>query len=231
MLTEAKKLEISIAVFQQSYPRYLSFFSPFFPTEDFAIWFIHACEFNHDVSIKRAMHQLVRTISMADNAYKLDENTKLGGIQVQYWIMAIEALYKTVNQKKIKTKSAIIRDFFTNYISTEHQEKLIQAIWTSEEKPLSILEIANLFNGIRNMVAHEGIYWMCRFPDDENLGYILNPKQEEALKNSTYHIGDNPGLDKNMMFYVLQLTDKQIRDIIVSGGIRYILRLISPAPS
>lgn len=226
MISEEIKRRLEAESFQENFPRYFSFFKPFFNTEQEAVQFISTCEHCNVVS-KRTMHQLFRGISMGDNAFKLDETTKLDGIQVQYWIMTIETLYKTTNQQEITSKSKIIRDFFSKYISSEDNEKLTTRIQTMNGQALNISSIADLFNGIRNMVAHEGIYWMCLFQEEEYTGYVLKPNFKEAFKNSTYFIGDDPQLIEDYMeSYYMYLTGEEIRNIIVRGGVNFLKRLL-----
>ncbi|AZB44413.1 hypothetical protein CEF21_20125 [Bacillus sp. FJAT-42376] len=141
MIPEDIRKRLSAESFKCNFSVYISFFNPFFKTMKEAEEFIYLCE-HHDLVSKRAMHQLVRGISMADNVFKLDQSTKLDGIQVQYWIMTIETLYKATNQKAITDKYKIIRDFFSNYINSEDQNRLKTGIHAMDGQPLNIINIA-----------------------------------------------------------------------------------------
>lgn len=77
------------------------------------------------------------------------------------------------------------------------------------------------------MVAHEGIYWMCKFGERDFTSYALKPEFKEAFKNSTYVVGDDPQLlEEKMDRYWLHLTGNEIRDIIVSGGSEFLNRML-----
>ncbi|MEE4580532.1 hypothetical protein [Paenibacillus polymyxa] len=218
MISQEDKKRLGIESFQRNIHRYFNFYRSFFDSESLALEFICLCE--ADIYLKRMMHQLVRIISMADNAYKLDESTCLDGVKLQYLIMAIESLFEAQNQTNKKTKSHIVSTFFTQYIRSKDQEVLSNGIVSMELETTTISEIAHIFNGVRNTVAHEGINWLCRFAEEENYyGYIFKPKKDE--KDSLYYLGDDRDLTKVDKFWV-KLNYTAVRDIIVRGLIDFI---------
>ncbi|WP_142953587.1 hypothetical protein [Bacillus toyonensis] len=85
----------------------------------------------------------------------------------------------------------MIRDFFRKCISEEDQLILIKGI-QKHIKPYqhtTIEIIADLFNKVRNMFVHEGIYWMFNFAKKQGESTISFVPKEKTSKLSVYTMG------------------------------------------
>lgn len=195
----------------------VDFYKPYFSSEEETKSFVLACETHKEPSFKRALHQLQRHMNLANEMENIQKGKDT--FQVFFWIVAIEAIFKASTEYSKKQKVEIVRDFFKLYISQENQSTLISSIRKNEDpvEHTTIEMVADMFNTVRNMFAHEGIYWMFTFPAKRGECTINYLPKERTSFFSTYTMGP-----ENMDAYSLSITKKEVQDIIIKGAIFFI---------
>lgn len=203
-------------------PELLAFCRPFFDSEKEAEEFVLKCENHSNPAPKRALHQLQRHMTLANEMEKIQVQKET--FQVFFWIVAIEAMYKASTKFAQKQKIEVIRDFFRNCISEEDKLILIKGIQKhiTPYQHTTIEIVADLFNTVRNMFAHEGIYWMFNFAKKQGESTISFVPKERTSKLSVYTMGS-----ENIDAYTVSITKEEVQHIVIKGSIGYIQQILN----
>ncbi|WP_338472793.1 hypothetical protein R4Z10_08730 [Niallia sp. XMNu-256] len=121
-------------------------------------------------------------------------NLEIGSVkdslQIFLWLVCIESIFKASTAYTKKQKVEVVREFFSIYLEQKDQEKLVKSI-SKDVRPfqhMNIELVANMFNTVRNMVAHEGIYWMFTFPTKKGDSLInVIPKEKTSFFINLYN--------------------------------------------
>ncbi|SHF90423.1 hypothetical protein [Ornithinibacillus halophilus] len=199
------------------------FLAPYFKSNEEAEEFIKICEEHPNPTPKRVLHQIYRHISLSDEMAYLKTGSVKDSLQVFFWIVTIEAIFKAETPYSKLKKSEIVRNFFKDYINEADQKLLIRSI-SRCDKPFektTINTVADMFNTVRNMVAHEGIYWFFTFPEKEGNDQIgLIPKEKTSFL-SIYTMGE-----ENFSIYTVSITKEIVRDIIIKGSLNFLGKVL-----
>ncbi|GCF72643.1 hypothetical protein BC2926_01840 [Bacillus cereus] len=198
-------------------PELIEFCKPYFISEEEAKEFVLTCEKHENPLFKRALHQLQRHINLSNDMEKIQKEKDT--FQVFFWIVAIEAIFKASTKHSKKQKAEIIREFFKNYISQEDQCLLMSRVKKNNNsvEHTTIEIVADMLNVVRNLFAHEGIYWMFSFPQNEGEQTLNILPKEKTTFLSTYTMGT-----ENMDTYLVFITKQEVQNIIVKGAINFI---------
>ncbi|ASS66969.1 hypothetical protein [Paenibacillus sp. RUD330] len=200
-------------------PELTTFLTPYFPSEDEAHNFVIECESHQDPTPKRVLHQIYRHINLSNEMAELKTATVKDSFRVFFWVVTIEAIYKASTPYSTKPKIEIVREFFSNYLEERDQDILKRKVSKISEPPVqtTIDMVANLLNTVRNMVAHEGIFWMFTFPEKSGDSNIVTIPGEKTSYLSTYTMSD-----ENLDAYTIDITRIEMKDIIMKGAIKYL---------
>lgn len=201
----------------------VNFLVPHFQSEQSVREFIADCYQFPTHETKRALHQLYRFMALSNEFETLKTGSVKDGFQVFFWIIAIEAMNKATTPLLKKQKIQIVRDFFKDSISSDDQKILIKNVikHTSPIGTTTIEIVADMFNTVRNMVAHEGIYWMFTFPSNSGDSNLCIIPKEKTSQLSTYTMGEG-----NLETFTISLAKEEVRDIIIRGALNYLKKWI-----
>jgi hypothetical protein len=201
----------------------VNFLEPYFQSDQSAKDFIDECYQIPTHETKRALHQLYRFMSLSNEFETLETGSVMDGFHIFFWIVAIEAMNKATTPLLKKQKIQIVRDFFKENINGSDQEILIKNVMkdTTPHEATTIEIVADMFNTVRNMVAHEGIYWMFTFPTNSGDSNLFVIPKEKTSQLSTYTMGE-----ENFETFNISLTKVEVRDIIIRGALNYLKKWI-----
>ncbi len=164
---------------------------------------------------RRTINNVQRLVTLADEL----STVKPGkwDLAIFFLLSCIESIY-SLNGSDFKKQEMVI-DFFEKYISSRDQD-LIQGAITITEKGvtydyrITMERFALLLVAIRNLVAHEGIYWNMQFiheEAEERVPLMLH-FQAKPHKNSPHQ--------KTLFTNTMKFSE--LRDMFLRGCIRFI---------
>lgn len=203
---------------ERDFPKYVELLSPFFPTQAEAEQFVLECEEHKNPTPKRILHQIHRHISMSDEVQGFKTPSVTDSIKVFFWIVCIEAIYKASNEVLRIPKAEIVREFFSTYVDSQDQQFLTKNVKVIDNyDEINIDTVANMLNTVRNVFAHEGVYWLFTLPVEANGSTLSNLPKAKTAHLSTYTMDE-----KDQETYLVSFSANQLRDIIIKGSLNYL---------
>lgn len=190
---------------------YASFFNDRKETEEF-IDGIHDLVAHNPVPM-RVMHTIQRLGSLSRDIDEIRPGEPL--MQLFFLMVAIEAVHAIAFPDNGDSKVEIIVDFFTSYINSSDQERLLQGIRRSaidsrsrEGEELSMEVVARIFNETRNTMVHEGDFWGAN-------GFNFPPEggQREVL----LEVKEGKKDLKGNRVYRMDIAIDEVRPIVLRG--------------
>lgn len=155
-------------------------------------------------------------------------NLKIGyvkdSLQIFFWLVCIESIFKVSTAYTKEKEVEGVNEFFSIYLEQKDQEKLVENISKDVRafQYVNIELVANMFNTVRNTVAHEGIYWMFTFPTKKGDSLINVIPKEKTSFFSTYTMGE-----ENLDTYTISIIKEEVRTMIVRGSLNYLENVIT----
>lgn len=206
-------------------PELLAFYSEFFTDNPEAELFIKEILSYRESNIPRRMiNSIERLVTIADKMDLIKKGN--ASLKIFFIVVCIETL-NTLAEIDIG-KLKMVTNFFTDYVSREHQEYILSKVkrsladsrydsHTPFDTDIDIGIFAHIINELRNKFAHEGNYFSFSFADRDDLALInsltIHETREEQKRNGRNF--------KQERVYDIKLQYRDFRFICVNGMIRF----------
>lgn len=183
--------------------RWVDFYRPYFPTPGDAQNFVAACrEGEAGEAACEIMQHSRRLILLADAVAGVRPGRD--ALPLFFLIVCAEHASKRVDGAGKGSSGHHVRNFFATYLTDAERSQLASAFTATDGSPVDAAGAVRVMYGVRNEVAHEGVYWNFEF--------------------------SRPGARKGKAAVHASLTREEFRAIVVRGCIRAAMQRLKQAP-
>lgn len=199
---------------REYYEKHFKFWDQFFEDKKELEAFICDKSRFEDNIPKRMINNVQRLCELSDEMDKIKPGRK--DLNIFFIVACIESLF-VLSNKKIKKHEMII-EFYEDYIDEENKLLIEESINILDNNynyhyKVSMEQFALLISAIRNMVAHEGIYWNFQFKKEcKNSCDMINIINSKIKRDEGY----------NDITYIVGLKYSEFRRITIEGFIAFI---------
>ncbi|PGB02045.1 hypothetical protein [Bacillus toyonensis] len=181
------------------YEIHKSFFKNYFEDEgELERFVLEKIAYQKDNIPRRMINTVHRLVTLSEEMRVVRPGSR--DLTIFFILTCIETLYNLVPDMKMK-KQDIIIDFFEKYLCENDKcriQKGISILLSDHNTPffkeISIEQFSLMLTAVRNNLAHEGVYWVLHFREEDSdvkMLHNLNSKlkKDEGYRDITYEIG------------------------------------------
>lgn len=164
---------------------------------------------------RRSINNVQRLVTLADELTTMKPGKC--DLAIFFFLSCIESIYG-FNDYKMQKQEMVI-DFFGKYVSTDDQNLIRNGIMiagenTTYDYKISMERFSLLLVSVRNIVAHEGVYW--------NLHFVHEEEEERTHMMHSFLAKPDKNSPPRKVLFTNKLKFSELRDILIKGYIRFI---------
>ncbi|OQD35994.1 hypothetical protein B1K97_00452 [Bacillus toyonensis] len=181
------------------YEIHKSFFKNYFEDEgELERFVLEKVTYQRDDNPRKMINIVHRLVALSEEMREVRSGSR--DLTIFFILTCIETVYNLVPGMKMK-KQDIIIDFFEKYLCESDKCRIQKGInisldnhVTIPSKEINIEQFSLMLTAVRNNLAHEGIYWVFNFKEEDSDVEVLHNlksklKKDDGYREITYEIG------------------------------------------